>query len=112
MRYKDIFGNYERFQALARELTDGKPVPSVSEEGYTAFVGRWRARLLQKPEWSDGLALPEDSFIPRNWSVGGETIDWRIAFDAPARRRFHNFGGTEMLIQLGYETDENWWRWD
>jgi len=110
VRYEEFFGNYERLLALARELADGEPVPCVSEGGYTAFVAGWRNRLIQKPEWSEGLALPEDSFIPRNWSVGGETIDWRIAFDAPARRRFHDLGGTEMLIRLGYETDENWWR--
>jgi hypothetical protein len=110
VRYEDIFGHYDRLLALARELAAGEQVPCVSEEGYTAFVARWRNRLVQKPEWSEGLALPEDSFIPRNWSVGGETIDWRSAFDAPARRRFHDLGGTEMLIQLGYETDEDWWR--
>jgi hypothetical protein len=110
VHYDEIFGNYERLLALARELAGGEQFPRVSEEGYTAFVARWRNRLVQKPEWSEGLALPEDSFIPQNWSVGGETIDWRIAFDAPAGRRFHDLGGTEMLIRLGYETDENWWR--
>ena len=110
VRYEDIFGHYDGLLTLARELAGGEQVPCVSEEGYTAFVARWRNRLVQKPEWSEGLALPEESFIPRNWSVGGETIDWRSAFDAPARRRFHDLGGTEMLIRLGYETDEDWWR--
>lgn len=110
VRYEDIFENYQRLLALARELAVGQPVPCVNEDGYIAFVARWRNRLALKPQWSEGLALPEDSFIPRNWSIGGETIDWRSAFDAPARRRFHDLGGTEMLIRLGYETDENWWR--
>jgi hypothetical protein len=44
--------------------------------------------------------LPEDSFILHNWSTGGESIDWRHAFDPLARRRFHDLGGT----------GENWWR--
>jgi hypothetical protein len=110
VRYEEMFGDYQRLLALARELAGGNPVPCVDEESYIAFGARSKIRLAQKSQWSEGLALPEDSFIPHNWSVGGETIDWRRAFDAPARCRFHDLGGTEMLIRLGYETDESWWR--
>jgi hypothetical protein len=109
-RYEEIFGDYRRLLDLARELADGAPVPCVDEESYLAFVARWQRRIARQPQWSEGVALPEDSFIPRNWSIGGGTIDWRSAFDVPARRRFHDLGGTEMLVRLGYETDENWWR--
>jgi hypothetical protein len=44
--------------------------------------------------------LPEDSFSPHNWSTGGESIDWRRAFDPLACRPFHDLGGT----------GEIWWR--
>jgi hypothetical protein len=110
VRYEEIFGNYQGLLALARELADGGPVPCVDQQGYLAFVARRKTQLSRQPQWSEGLALPEDSFIPRNWSIGGETIDWRRAFDASARRRFHELGGTDMLLRLRYETDENWWR--
>jgi hypothetical protein len=110
VRYEEIFGNYKQLLALAHELADGAPVPCVDEESYAAFVARWQRRLVLQPQWSEGIALPEDSFIPQGWSIGGGTIGWRRAFDAPARRRFHDLGGTEMLVRLGYEADENWWR--
>jgi hypothetical protein len=110
IRYEEIFGDYQRLLALARELADGLPVPCVDEEQYDVFVARWKVRLALHRHWSEGIALPEDSFIPRNWSIGGGTIAWRSAFDAAARRRFHDLGGTEMLLRLGYETDEDWWR--
>jgi hypothetical protein len=110
VRYEEIFGNYQGLLALARELAHGGAVPCVDQESYLAFVARRKTQLSRQPQWSEGLALPDDSFIPRNWSIGGETIDWRRAFDASARRRFHELGGTDMLLRLGYETDENWWR--
>jgi hypothetical protein len=110
VRYEEIFGNYQRLVTLAEELAGGEPVPCLDEGAFRNFREQWQRRLRLHAEWSEELALPEDSFIPRNWSIGGGSIDWQRAFDLPARRRFHELGGTEMLIQLGYETDENWWR--
>jgi|GEM_PF-1055577 predicted O-linked N-acetylglucosamine transferase (SPINDLY family)/polysaccharide pyruvyl transferase WcaK-like protein/nitrite reductase/ring-hydroxylating ferredoxin subunit len=110
VRYEETFGSYSGLLALARELAGGAGVPNEDEAGYQAFVASEKRRMSRRPEWSEGIALPEDSFIPPNWSVGGATSDWCRIFDAPARRRFHDLGGTEMLIRLGYETDEDWWR--
>jgi hypothetical protein len=108
--YEEIFRDYGRLVVLAQQLAGTKTVPNVDEGAYLAFVEKRLRRLRLHPQWSEGLALPDDSFIPQNWSLAGDTIDWRRAFDRPARRRFHDLGGTEMLIRLGYETDENWWR--
>jgi hypothetical protein len=110
VRYEEIVGNSERLFALARDLAGGGPIPCADQAAFLAFVAREQRRLAVRPEWSEGLPLPDDSFIPRNWSIGGGTIDWRQAFDKPARRRFHDLGGTEMLVRLGYEADEGWWR--
>jgi hypothetical protein len=110
IRYEQIFGNHSRLLALARELNAGEPAPREDEPGCSRFVETEKQRLRLLPQWSDGVALPQDSFIPHDWSIGGETIDWRRAFDARARLRFHDLGGTEALIRLGYESDEDWWR--
>ena len=110
VRYEDIFGNHPQLLALARELASGAPVPHEDEAGYAEFLARQMRRTSTQREWSEGIALPDDSFIPQNWSIGGETIDWHRSFDAAACRRFHELGGTDMLIRLGYESDEDWWR--
>ncbi len=110
VRYEEVIGNYAALLALAHELAEGAPIPCEDKAGYDESVASAKRRLGLSREWSEGVALPEDSYIPSNWSIGGETIDWRRAFDAPARRRFHELGGTEALIRLGYETDEDWWR--
>jgi hypothetical protein len=110
VRYEEVVGNFPGLVALGRELAAGDPVPREDKAGYDAAEAAERRRLAHLPEWSEGVALPADSYIPSNWSIGGQTIDWHQAFDAPARRRFHELGGTEALIRLGYETDEDWWR--
>jgi len=108
--YAHIFGNFAQLVALARELAEGQDVPREDEAGFDEFEAISKRKRATRPGWSETIDLPEDSFIPKHWSIGGETIDWRSAFDAPARRRFHEFGGTEALIRLGYEADEGWWR--
>lgn len=112
VRYEDIFRNYARLLSFAQQLAGAETIPDLDEGDYLAFVEKRQRRLKLQPQWAEGLALPDDSFIPQNWSLGGDTIHWRRVFDRPARRRFHELGGTEMLIRLGYETDENWWRQD
>ena len=110
VRYEELFRNYEGLVALAHELANGGLVPCADRAEYLALVARERRWFEVQPQSSKSTPLPEDSFIPRNWTVGGGTIDWHQAFDRPARRRFHDLGGTEMLIRLRYEADEDWWR--
>jgi hypothetical protein len=109
MRY-EMFGNHRALLALARELAGHGPVPRAEEDGYIAFTACLRLWLAQHLGWSEGIALPDASFVRQNWAAGAGTIHWRSAFDAQAQRRFHELGGTEMLIELGYETDRDWWR--
>jgi hypothetical protein len=110
VHYEEIAGPHAQRIALARELNAGQPAPHEDEPGFHAFVAREKQRLAARPEWSEHVPLPQDTFIPTNWSIAADTIDWHPAFDRPARKRFHELGGTEALIRLGYETDENWWR--
>lgn len=109
VRYEEIFGNYKRLMALAHAIAGPVVTPRDDEQGFAQFRQAAKRRLVS-PGWSERLTLPEDSYIPQDWSIGGGTIDWRHAFDAPARRAFHELGGTDMLIRLGYETDRDWWR--
>jgi hypothetical protein len=109
VRYEDLFRNYAGLSALARDLAGRGRVPREDEEGWYAHMARLSG-LPATPGWSENLDLPEGSFVPSSWSVGGGTIDWRRAFDAPARRHFHELGGSEALLKLGYESDPAWWR--
>jgi hypothetical protein len=109
VRYEDIFRNYAGLSALARQIANGAPVPRDDQAAFVSHLAESK-RMFVGAGWKPNVTLPEDSYLPRDWSVGGGTIDWRRAFDLPARRRFHELGGTEMLLKLGYETDPVWWR--
>ena len=36
--------------------------------------------------------------------------NWRDIFDQRAKSLFHEYGGTEILLKFGYETDAHWWK--
>lgn len=44
------------------------------------------------------------------WQQSRGKSNWRASFDRAAAKAFHDTGGTEMLIELGYETDAEWWK--
>jgi hypothetical protein len=111
VRYESFFGDYARLSELARELAGDGPQPHDDEAAWHARMAL-RTSLPAVGGWSPDLALPADTYLPQDWSVGGGTIDWRRGFDAAARRRFHELGGTEALQLLGYESDSDWWRMD
>src|SRR5262249_27524748 len=108
VRYEDVTGNYARLRSLAGELAGATPLPPEDEIGYDAFVALQKRVLFDT--WGQAIPMPEGSYIPQDWAVGGETIRWQEVFDLRARRAFHELGGTEILLELGYEADQNWWK--
>ena len=44
------------------------------------------------------------------WQKSRGKSNWRQSFDRPAAKAFHDTGATEMLLELGYETDRDWWK--
>ena len=44
------------------------------------------------------------------WSLNRKGSNWRETWDQAAKRAFHETGATEALMELGYETEPNWWR--
>jgi SAM-dependent methyltransferase len=110
LRYEDIYKRPEALYQLADRLnTSNLPL----RRDYTAYEKHEKsekAKLAIYPEWSDSATIPKDSFLAEGWTVGGGRTDWRAAFDARARREFHELGGTDILLRLGYETSADWWR--
>ncbi|MEQ1577760.1 MAG: hypothetical protein ABL894_08910 [Hyphomicrobium sp.] len=44
------------------------------------------------------------------WQKSRGKSNWRQSFDRAAAQAFHDTGATELLLELGYETDSNWWK--
>lgn len=60
-------------------------------------------------QWGYGVNVADDSMFS-NWLKDRTASSWRQSWDAAARKAFHETGATEMLMELGYESDPNWWR--
>ncbi len=110
LRYEDINKKPEALYQLADRLnTAGLPLRR-DYAAYQEHEKSEKAKLAIYPEWSETVAIPKDSFLAEGWTVGGGKTDWRAAFDARASREFHEQGGTDILLRLGYETSADWWR--
>ena len=108
LRYEDYVGDFGNLCGLARQLAAGASTICEDEAQYRALSARHIGAATER--WGQSVALPTDSFIPPDWAIGAEKIRWQDSFDAAGARRFHELGGTEMLMRLGYETDDAWWR--
>ncbi len=51
-----------------------------------------------------------DSSMFYEWSKTRTKSSWQQSWDSRAKKAFHETGATELLLKLGYETDENWWK--
>lgn len=60
-------------------------------------------------KWGYGHEFDPDSMY-YEWSRARGGSSWRESWDAAAKRAFHETGATELLMELGYETDPDWWR--
>ncbi len=106
-----VLARYEEF------LEDPTPtIAAVLPETGRADVeaalpsARRRAAMAYRlPEWGGQYRIEDGAFFaPWQQARGGNY--WREVLTAKARRAFHETGATELLIELGYETDPLWWK--
>ena len=108
-RYEDLRRDPTEFYRIAAHITPDRIVMSDPTKLVAHLQGA-TARLAHLPEW--GLGAPAQSALFDTWSKHRGGSNWQSVFNAPARKIFHQLGGTEMLLQFGYEVDPDWWRHD
>jgi hypothetical protein len=74
-----------------------------------AFIERIKSRPAVNKEWGFGRTFDNGSMF-HAWSLNRQGSSWRETWDAAAKRAFHETGATELLIELGFESDPDWWR--
>ena len=65
--------------------------------------------LKKNPRWGFEDTVPAESYF-YEWSRNRGGSNWATAFDSEAKRVFHETGATELLMELGFESDPDWWR--
>jgi hypothetical protein len=107
-----LITRYEDFTRNALDVIDFVlPDLSASQKEALFLAGSRTAKAAYDlPEWGAGFESqdPEDIFFGWHQSRGGNY--WQTAFTPAAKRAFHETGATELLLELGYETDSNWWK--
>jgi len=105
-RYEEFLTDPEEYFRIADFVAPGlagnrdpTQVLRRVESGKTALTG---------PEWSFGNEDVPELF--KTWSRRRGLSNWRTVFGPASRKVFHEQGGTDLLIQLGYESDPDWWR--
>jgi len=113
VRYEDLIANEETFFQIIDFFDPGNRLPrahlSQLFKDRDMVVERIKSRPAVNDQWGFGQNFEPDSMF-REWSLNRQGSSWREAWDAAAKRAFHETGATELLMELGYETDPDWWR--
>ncbi len=111
VRYDDLLAGPHFLQNIVDFF--GLPhVPGAVMAAYEKrenILGVLKAHPESRKLWGLGAIAPEDTMF-HAWSKNRKASNWRSTMDAAARKRFHETGATEFLIEYGFEDDENWWR--
>ena len=113
VRYDDLVARKETLFEIVDFFDPGNRVPrghlaDVFEQR-ESVAERIKSRPAANAEWGFGRTFDSASMF-HEWSLNRKGSSWREAWDAAAKQAFHETGATEALIELGFETDPDWWR--
>lgn len=113
IRYEDLSSNEKAFFSIVDFFDPGNSVPRAHLhslfENRDSILERLRNNPIASRPW--GLVQEfEPGSLFFEWSRARGKSTWRESWDGDAKRAFHETGATELLIELGYETDEDWWK--
>jgi len=113
IRYEDLSSNEETFLSILNFFDPENCVPR--EQLHTLFenrdsiLDRLKNNRIANRSWGLGHVFePESLFF--EWSRARGKSTWRDSWDDDAKRAFHETGATELLMELGYEADKDWWK--
>ncbi|MHB1569740.1 MAG: sulfotransferase domain-containing protein [Solirubrobacteraceae bacterium] len=107
VRYEDLLADpVAALQTMTTFMGATVAVPTLAESVRLVAESR---RYRDSPGSGYGhVAEPGSIYDVIGQNRGGDY--WRELFDAPARRFFHERGGTAGLLRFGYESSAEWWR--
>ena len=113
VRYEELVASDETFAQTVDFFDPGNRLPRAHLSQLFAqrdtVVERIKSRPAVNDQWGFGRTFEPGSMF-HDWSLNRQGSSWRATWDAAAKRAFHETGATELLMELGYETDPDWWR--
>lgn len=113
LRYEDLMEGPQPFVDLVRFLDPEHGVPEsrllAAYNNREVIFNNLKNNPNANRSWGIGAKFDPDSLF-HEWSQNRKGSSWRQAWDAEAKKAFHETGATEFLIEYGYESDPDWWR--
>ncbi len=113
VRYEDLNTEKDCFFRMVDFFDPGNRIPrehlSKLYEQRDTLVDNIRSKPHVNEQWGFGFEFEPGSMF-YEWSRNRKGSSWQQVWDTRAKRAFHETGATESLIELGYETDPEWWR--
>lgn len=113
VRYEDLVASEEQFVGIVDFFDPGNILPRTHLSRLFKDRDMVAERIKSRPDvnaqWGFGQKFEPDSMF-HEWSLNRQGSSWRQAWDAAAKRAFHETGATELLMEFGYETNPDWWR--
>jgi sulfotransferase family protein len=113
VRYDDLVAGEETLCEIVNFFDPGNKLPRKHLSKVFAerdsVVERIKARPAVNEEWGFGRTFGSESMF-HEWSLNRQGSSWRETWDSAAKQAFHETGATDWLIELGFESDPDWWR--
>jgi hypothetical protein len=111
-RYEDVMAVPQPFFDFIRFLDPDHGLDEArmrqSYDARASIIEEVKSHPSANKSWGiDAQFDPDSLFFEWSNNRGGST--WRATWDAAARKRFHETGATDFLMECGYEYDKNWW---
>ena len=112
VRYEDLSSNQETYISMVKFFDPDNCVPRK----HLKTIFEDRSSILENIKnspsgraWGLVQEFEPDSLFYA-WSRSRGKSNWRQSWDDDAKRAFHETGATELLMELGYESDKDWWK--
>ncbi len=112
VRYENFLKNSDEFVGVVDYFDENNCFSETYKRDVYSTQDRVFENIENKPvanaTWGIGHKFePDDMFF--HWSKNRKGSSWALSWNKAAKKAFHDIGGTEALMELGYESDPNWW---
>ena len=113
MRYEDLSSKPEALRTIVDffDPENALPPERIAQlfDNRDVILDGLKNNALANRSWGLGHEFaPESMFY--EWSLSRGHSNWTKGWHRAAKQAFHETGATELLIELGYETDADWWK--
>ncbi len=114
VRYEELVKDHKEFYRVLQGIPEMQHLDEKEASRIYGRAGEIKDRISKSAAnkgWGFGRVIKdEDMSLFAEWSKNRGSSSWQSVWTKPAGEVFHEMGGTDLLIEMGYETDQDWWK--